>query len=131
MLDEFRRKEKTAVIFFNIEKAWDKINRHKTFQQLKNMEIHRWKMEFIKELISESERNHFFEQTERSGNPTGGVISVIHFLVSINDILEKLVNGVDGSFFADHLSTYCILLETKEWKLEHCKELLTSYMHEL
>ena len=44
ILDGFRRKKKTAVIFFNIEKAYDKVNRDKTMEQLentgKNVEIH-------------------------------------------------------------------------------------------
>ena len=32
ILDEFKRKEKTAAIFFDIEKAYDKVNREKTLQ---------------------------------------------------------------------------------------------------
>ena len=31
------KKEKTAAIFFNAEKAYDKINREKPFEQLENM----------------------------------------------------------------------------------------------
>ena len=30
ILDRFRRKEKTAAIFFDIEKTYDKVNREKT-----------------------------------------------------------------------------------------------------
>ena len=39
IFDKFRRKEKTAVIFFDIEKAYDKVNRGKTPNQLENMGI--------------------------------------------------------------------------------------------
>ena len=39
ILEGFRRKEKTATIFFDIEKAYDKINRESTFDQLKKMGI--------------------------------------------------------------------------------------------
>ena len=36
--DGFREKEKTTAIFFNIEKTYDKINKEKTLEQLKNKE---------------------------------------------------------------------------------------------
>ena len=39
ILDEFKRKEKTAVIFFDTKKAYDKVNIDKTLQQLQNMGI--------------------------------------------------------------------------------------------
>ena len=39
-LDGFQRKEKTAAIFFNIEKEYDKVNREKTLEQLEDMGIH-------------------------------------------------------------------------------------------
>ena len=32
IFDRFRRKEKTAVIFFNINKPYDKVNRDKTLE---------------------------------------------------------------------------------------------------
>ena len=53
ILDEFRRKEKTTAIFFNIKKAYDKINKDKTLEQLENMGIQGRILRFIKELISE------------------------------------------------------------------------------
>ena len=53
ILNGLRRKEKTAAIFFDIEKAYDKVNREKTFEQLENMGIQGRMMEFIRELISE------------------------------------------------------------------------------
>ena len=45
----FRRKKKTAAIFFDI----DKVNREKTFEQLENMGIQGRILRFIRELISE------------------------------------------------------------------------------
>ena len=53
ILDRFRRKEKTAVIFFDIEKAYDKVNRDMTLEQLENMGIQVRMLRFIRELISE------------------------------------------------------------------------------
>ena len=72
----FRKKGKRAAIFFDIEKAYDKVNRKKTHEQLENMVIQGRIMELIKELIGEryikvSVMIHFTEQTDRLGNSTG------------------------------------------------------------
>ena len=44
----FKRKEKTATIFFDIGKAYDKVNREKTLEQLKDMGIQGRMMEFVR-----------------------------------------------------------------------------------
>ena len=96
ILDGFRRKEKTTKIFFDIKKAYEKVNRDKTLEQLENMGR---MLEFIRKLIGEK---WITKQTDRFGNST----SVTIFLVAIHDILKKLGNGVDGSLFADNLTIY-------------------------
>ena len=53
VFDKIRREDKTAAIFFDIRKAYDEINRNKTFKQLENMGIHGRMMEFIREMISD------------------------------------------------------------------------------
>ena len=53
ILYRFRRKEKTAAIFFDIEKAYDKVSRDETLEQLENMGIQRRMSRFLKELIGE------------------------------------------------------------------------------
>ena len=55
-------------------------------------------LEFIGELISESGKIHFTEQTDRRGNSTGIMFSVTFFLVAIN--------GIDRSLFTDDLAIY-------------------------
>ena len=57
-------------------------------------------LEFIGELISESGKIHFTEQTDRRGNSTGIMFSVTFFLVAING------NGVVELIFADDLAIY-------------------------
>ena len=61
ILNRIRRKDKTAEIFFDIKKAYDKVNSEKTLEQLKNMGIQGRTMEFIRELIGESGRIYFTE----------------------------------------------------------------------
>ena len=53
------------------------------------------------------------------GVPQGGVLSVTLFLVAINDILNELRNGVDGSLFADDLAIYTT---TRNMRVEHYKQ---------
>ena len=48
ILDRFRRKEKTAAIFFDIKKTYDKFNRNKISKQQENMGIQGQIMVFIK-----------------------------------------------------------------------------------
>ena len=105
-----RRKEKTAAIFFNIEKTYDKFNREKTFEQLENMKIQGRMKEFLRELISERwikvRMGVSISQSKQTdmGIPQGGVLSVTIFLVANNGILEELGNGVDELLFADDLA---------------------------
>ena len=47
ILNGFRRKKKMAAIFFDIEKAYDKVNKEITFELLENMGIQGRMMEFI------------------------------------------------------------------------------------
>ena len=53
IINGFRDKQGTSAIFFDIEKAYDKINREKTLEQLEIMGIKGRMLKFIKELISE------------------------------------------------------------------------------
>ena len=46
------KKKKTAAIFFNIEKVYEKINNNKTFKQIESMGKCGQMMKFIRELIS-------------------------------------------------------------------------------
>ena len=50
LLNRFKRKEKMVAIFFNIEKAYDKVNRDKTLEKLENIGIQGRMLRFIGEL---------------------------------------------------------------------------------
>ena len=107
-----QKERKNSGNFFYIEKAYDKINRENTFEQLESMEISGRTMKTIKELIKERwikvRANGYISQRRKTelGIPQGGVLSMTLFLVGINDILKKLGNGVDESLFADDLAIY-------------------------
>ena len=96
-MDSGERKKRSAIVF-NIKKAYGKINRKKTFEQLENMKIQERKLEFIKELITERWiKARVVGTTSQSkqtdlGIPQGVILSVILFLVAINGILGELGN---------------------------------------
>ena len=77
-------------------------SKEKTFEQLENMETQGKMLEFIRELISERSIKMRVGGSISQNKQTdleilqGGVLSVILFLVAINDIFGKLGNGVDG-----------------------------------
>ena len=110
ILDGF--KEKTAAIFFNIKKAYDKVNRDKTLGQLENMKIQGRMLKFIRELIGERlikvrvEGSVSQSKHRALGISQGRVLSVTFFLVAINGILGELRNIVDGSLFVDDMAIY-------------------------
>ena len=93
---DLEKREKSEIVF-DIEKAYDKIIRKKTFKQLENME-YKEECQNSLELISErwikvriggsiSQR----KQTDL-GIQQGWVLSVTIFLVAINGILGELEN---------------------------------------
>ena len=100
-----RRYEKTAAIFFDIKKVYDKVNKEKKLEQLEKRGIQGKMAKFIRELIGE--RWIKVRQTDL-GIPQRGVLSVTIFLMVINGILWELGNGVDGSLFTDDLAIYII-----------------------
>ena len=70
ILDGFRRKEKIAAIFFNIKKAYNKINRIKTFEH-KNIETNEEIHQKTDKLYIDYSIGGITSQN-RSGNSIGG-----------------------------------------------------------
>ena len=68
-----QRHNRRNIIFFYIEKAFDKVNREKTLKQPENIGIQERMMDFIRKLMDygENESIHFTEETDRHGNSTG------------------------------------------------------------
>ena len=53
ILDGFKKKEKIAAIFFDIKKAYDKVNREKILEQLEKIRIQGRMIKLYKELLGE------------------------------------------------------------------------------
>ena len=67
----FRRTEKTAAIFFHMEKTYHKVNRENTLKQLENQGIQGRMREFIIELIGETcikvKVQEYISQSKKTG----------------------------------------------------------------
>ena len=95
------------MVFFDIEKAYDKVNREKTFEQLENMGKQGRMMEFIRELIGErwikvrvggsiSQSKHTDSEISQRR-----VLSVTIFLVTRSQRVEsKTLQGVINKLVA-------------------------------
>ena len=111
ILGGFKRKEKTAAFFVDIEKAYDKVNTDKVLEQ-ENVGIQGRMLKFIRELIIERwikmRVGGSISQSKRTDLEIlqGGVLGENIFLMAIKGILGKMGNGVDRSLFADYLAIY-------------------------
>ena len=80
------------MIFFDVKKAYDKLNRDKTLEQLENIGIQGRMLRFIRELIGERwikvRVGGSVSQNRQTdfGISQGGVLRVTLFLVAINGI---------------------------------------------
>ncbi len=96
-----------AVVFFDVEKAYDMLRRDGLLIKLHQMGIEgntfSWIMDFLSgrsiqvKIGSELSEEHVVE----NGTPQGSVISPTSFSVMINDIFESLSSGMGKSLFAD------------------------------
>ena len=112
ILNGFSQKNLTIACFFDVEKAYDTLNRDLILQELNLMGITGNMYNFIKEFlkgrsfqvkIGNTLSDHRFPQ---KGIPQGSVISTTLFNIGINRILENLDPEMKGSLYADDLMIY-------------------------
>ena len=105
------KRKKTAAVFFDIEKTFNKINRNKTFEKLEKIVIQERIMEFIRELISKrwikvrvGGSTLMNKQTDQR-IPQEQYYTTL-FLLTINSILVELRNEVEISLFTNNQAIY-------------------------
>ena len=112
ILNGFSRRHITTAVFFDLEKAFDTIDRGLIISNLEAMGVGGRMLRFID--------NYLHDRTiyVRVGNslsrpmpttmgvPQGGILSVTCFVVAINPIISDLPQGVRGSLYADDLVLY-------------------------
>ena len=112
ILDGFSIRQSTTAIFFDIEKAFDTINRVCITSSLREMGIEGRMLNFIENYLENRSLKVSIGDVlsdpypTNIGVPQGGVLSVTCFTVAINSILNKLPKQVKSSLYADDLVIY-------------------------
>ena len=89
--------------FFYFEKPFDTISRRTIIQNLTEMDVNGRMLKFIHNYLSKITLrmkigNPLLESyNTTAGVPQGGVLSAIYFIIAINNILNPLPRGVEGS----------------------------------
>ena len=109
----FSRGETTSAIFFDIEKAYDTVDRQSTIDQLLAIHIKGKMLKYIHSFLTKRDiqvkiNNTMSNKIPKSGIPQGSILSVTLFLFTINSVLENLPAMVQGTLYADDLVIYTI-----------------------
>ena len=112
ILNGFNDSKTTTAVFFDLEKAFDTVNRYTIITNLTMMGIHGKMLKFIHNYLEDRYIKVKIGKTVSSiertqvGVPQGGVLSATLFNISINTILDDLPPGIKGSLYADDLVIY-------------------------
>ena len=108
--DSFQEGKKTAAIWVDMEKAFDRVWRDGLLLKLKDYNIKKNMFKWIQSYLSrrkarvEVQGIKSRQATIRQGVPQGGVLSPTLFLIFVNDIKNILCREVNMSMYADDLA---------------------------
>ena len=108
----FERKQITAAIFFDIQKAYDTTWRHNILKNLYDNDLRGHLPIFIKNFISDRtfqvriDNIHSDIYRLENGVPQGSVLSGTLFTLAINDITNQLPIGIKNNLYMDDFAIY-------------------------
>jgi ribonuclease HI len=111
--EAFLLRQHVVAVFFDIEKAYDRLWRHKVLKTLHEWGFRGNLLIFIRNFLEERVfrvRVHNFlssSRTQENGVPQGCILSVTLFAIAINNIEECIKPPVIGSLFVDDLAVFC------------------------
>lgn len=101
------------VVSMDMEKAYEMIWKERVIELLGKINIEGHMLDFIKNFLDERflkvriNNNNSTKMKMENGLPQGSVLSVILFLIAINDIMECIDSPVQPALFADDLTLTC------------------------
>lgn len=111
--DSFSHKHQLTAIFFDLEKAFDRIWHHHVLTSLKNMGISGNMLYFIKNFLGNRhfkvalEDNLSDSYAQLNGVPQGEVLSPCLFIIALTSIKNIIPKDVKYILYADDLTIYC------------------------
>ena len=109
ILNGFAERRNTAAIFFDLEKAFDTVDRGYILKNLQDMGIHEQMLTFIQNYLSDRNlKVRMGNHTSRpfptyTGVPQGSTLSATCFLAAIDSIAEVLSKNIKFSLYADDM----------------------------
>ena len=119
VLNGFAQKKITMATFFDLEKAYDTINRKSIIDETKKLGLQGNLLDFIAEFLNcrtfkvNNKGTYSNSRNTVNGIPQGSVISVTLFNIGINGVLKELPSNINGSLYADDLMIYITTRTTR------------------
>lgn len=111
--DSFINNQSIITASLDIEKAYEMAWAYRLLRILEKKNIRGNLLAYIKNFLADRRIqvrvDHILSDSKKveNGFPQGAVLSVILFLVDINDVLDHIPKPVKGNLFADDLIVYC------------------------
>ncbi|CAF1073509.1 unnamed protein product, partial [Brachionus calyciflorus] len=112
IIDGFNKQEKTGAVFFDLEKAFDKVNHYAILTKLKKLNvsptIYNWIISFLtdRKFFVSYAKSISIENSIRAGVPQGSSLSPTLFSLFFSDIVDYIPKNVQKALFADDLTIW-------------------------
>ena len=128
----FSRQQHTLCVFFDMEKAFDRLHPAAILNSLQQLQYHGNIFYFIQNFLADRSfqvrvGNHLSTTRKQEvGTPQGSVLSPLLFILAVNSISEILSYPIYHTFYADDLAIF-----TRGDNLEEMVKLLQEVIHKL
>ncbi len=138
IVDGYSTNQFTVCIFFDVEKAFDRILPSTILKAAQQLQIRGNALHFIQSFLTNRTFNvrigkHISaSRKQETGTPQGSVISPLLFIAAINDLASNIDANIHYSMFADDLAIYTrgTNLQNIENRLQRCVTKLESWARE-
>ena len=133
--DAFQDKKHTLAVWFDLEKAFDKVWKEglklKLHQCCVAGRMFKWTGQYMhNRRVKVQIKQHLSKKrTLRQGVPQGGVLSLILFLIFIHDTLHRMPTNIQEAIYADDFALWCSeeYITTANYRLQQALPVIKSW----